>query len=171
MRVFLICCCFTLLLVSGCSIERLALRSMTGLLDNTMIAVMEEEEEVRGRIKQGEKETASVISRHQEEIKILETRLSELQLRFSAQCEEQVLVRDTLPKASLKDYERIKKARKTGVSRVTGNTCEGCNASLSHQVINELKKGDKIMYCDYCGRIVIWDSKTAPTAPTHSPSQ
>jgi len=44
MRIFPICCCFTLLLVSGCSIERLALRSMTGLLNNTMIALMEEED-------------------------------------------------------------------------------------------------------------------------------
>ncbi len=131
-------------------------------VEDEMIAVMEEEEDVRGKIKQGEKETASVISRQQEEMKALEARLTDLQLRFSTQCEEQVRVRDTLSKASLKDYERIKKARKTGVSRVTGNTCEGCNASLSHQVINELKKGDKIMFCDYCGRIVIWDGKAPP---------
>jgi len=128
-------------------------------IEDEMITIMEEEEEVRGKIKQVEKETLSAMGQHQDEITALEARLAELQLRLSAQCEEQVRLKDTLPRASLKDYERIKKARKTGVSRVTGNTCEGCNASLSHQIINELKKGDKIMFCDYCGRIVIWDGK------------
>jgi hypothetical protein len=44
MKTLPVCCGFTLLLLSGCSIEKLALRSMTGLLDNTMIAVMEEED-------------------------------------------------------------------------------------------------------------------------------
>ena len=134
-------------------------------IEDTMIELMEEEEDVRAKVKMCETATASAISRHQTEIKELEAKLAELKQNLEGKNAEYMQVKTQLSKDVVRNYERIKKARKTGISRVTGTTCEGCNASLSPQVINELKKGDKIMYCDYCGRIIIWDGKPAPAEP------
>lgn len=147
---------------------RAMLREIDGLkekkkqVEDTMIDLMEEEEQIRTKIKLGETATASTIAQHQADIKVLEEKLVGLKRDLEEKNAEYAQVKALLSGDIVRAYERIKKARKTGISRVTGMTCEGCNASLSHQVINELKKGDKIMYCDYCGRIIIWDSKAAP---------
>lgn len=130
-------------------------------IEDEIILLMEEEEENRARLKQSENEMQTRISQHQEEIKVLDGKLIFFKEQLEEKTEAHKKARESLPAKVIKEYERIKKSRKTGVARVENTICEGCYATLSHQVLNELKRGDKVMYCDYCGRILIWDRKAA----------
>jgi predicted nucleic acid-binding Zn-ribbon protein len=55
-------------------------------------------------------------------------------------------------------YERARKARRgIGVAEVVDNRCTACNMSLRPQFFQDLKKGDSIMSCESCQRILYYN--------------
>lgn len=56
------------------------------------------------------------------------------------------------------EYERIrKKTKNTPIAEATDGRCEGCQISLRPQFYQDLRKGDKIMTCESCGRILVYN--------------
>jgi predicted nucleic acid-binding Zn-ribbon protein len=56
------------------------------------------------------------------------------------------------------NYERIRKGRGgVAISEVTANRCGRCNIALRPQFFQDLKKNDKIMTCESCGRILYYN--------------
>lgn len=52
-------------------------------------------------------------------------------------------------------YERIRKKRHgVGVSEVVEDRCGACNMALRPQVLQDLRKGEEVLYCEVCGRIL-----------------
>jgi predicted nucleic acid-binding Zn-ribbon protein len=55
-------------------------------------------------------------------------------------------------------YEQIKKKTKgTVVADATEGRCEGCQISLRPQLFQDLKVGDKVIFCELCGRILVYN--------------
>lgn len=62
-------------------------------------------------------------------------------------------------------FTRIIKRNRDGIVAVKGNVCEGCHMILPSQFANEVHRGDKIMFCPYCSRILFYEeSKENETA-------
>ncbi|HVW11611.1 MAG TPA: C4-type zinc ribbon domain-containing protein [Bryobacteraceae bacterium] len=59
------------------------------------------------------------------------------------------------------NYERIRKGRGVAVSEVSSGRCSKCNIALRPQFFQELKKGDQIMTCESCGRILYYNPPQA----------
>jgi len=60
--------------------------------------------------------------------------------------------------ATYQRYERARKARKgIAVAEVVGGRCSGCNISLRPQFFQDLKKGEEIMTCESCQRILYYN--------------
>jgi predicted nucleic acid-binding Zn-ribbon protein len=60
------------------------------------------------------------------------------------------------------NYERIRKGRAgIAISEVTAARCGRCNIALRPQFLQELKKNDKIMNCESCGRILYYNPPQA----------
>jgi predicted nucleic acid-binding Zn-ribbon protein len=60
--------------------------------------------------------------------------------------------------ATLNRYERARKARKgIGVAEVVEGRCSACNLALRLQLFQELKRGDQIMACENCQRILYYN--------------
>jgi predicted nucleic acid-binding Zn-ribbon protein len=54
-------------------------------------------------------------------------------------------------------YERVRKNRHgLALVPVKDETCQGCFVELPPQVINDLMKGDKLMVCERCSRMLCW---------------
>jgi predicted nucleic acid-binding Zn-ribbon protein len=86
--------------------------------------------------------------------KLASTEKDELKLHHER---EKIEVR--LKKQVLSSYERIRKAKGgLAVVPVTREACGGCFKSLPPQKRVEIRKMDKIIYCEACGRILIYDS-------------
>jgi len=61
-------------------------------------------------------------------------------------------------KQSYSAYERIcKKRRGIGVAEATDGLCSACHMSLRPQFFQDLRKGDEVMFCESCGRILYYD--------------
>ena len=54
-------------------------------------------------------------------------------------------------------FERIiKNKQNKGIVAVKGNVCDGCHMILPAQFANEVRKGDNIVFCPYCSRILFY---------------
>lgn len=59
-------------------------------------------------------------------------------------------------------YERVRKGRRgIGVAEAVGGRCSACQMSLRPQFAQELKRGDTIMSCESCQRILYYNPPAA----------
>lgn len=56
------------------------------------------------------------------------------------------------------DYERIRRKTKgTVIAEAVDGRCDACMITLRPQFLQELKQGEKVMYCESCGRILMYN--------------
>jgi predicted nucleic acid-binding Zn-ribbon protein len=130
-------------------------------IEDEMIGIMEEEEKIRGSINDIRTETAEYITKSQARIADLQNESVTLKEKKNAARVELENNFSKLPADVKELYNRIAKSRGRAVCLISDNTCTGCFANLTHQFLNELKKRNRILLCDNCGRILVYnDSKT-----------
>ncbi len=99
-------------------------------------------------VKQKEKEMQADVSRLEEEHK-------SMQAKVSAAEQERASALAVVPDAVLKQYEHIRDVREgVALAAVEGETCGGCNMLLRPALINEVFKGNDLVCCDSCSRIL-----------------
>lgn len=63
-----------------------------------------------------------------------------------------------------REYQRILKAKgDTAIGNLVGDVCQGCFSKLPPQKAHEVRKNNKIIKCEFCGRIIVYypeDQKT-----------
>ncbi len=77
--------------------------------------------------------------------------LGELQAR-------RALIAAEVSPAILKEYDRLRRARRgIAVAEVVDGRCVGCHIGVRPQFMQELRRGDKVMFCESCGRILVYN--------------
>jgi hypothetical protein len=72
--------------------------------------------------------------------------------------EERAAAAAKLPPATLSTYERIrKKWNGLAIAEATNGRCAACQIMLRPQYFQELRKGDQLLTCESCGRILIYN--------------
>jgi uncharacterized protein len=75
----------------------------------------------------------------------------------STQTERKAIAAELTP-AFYSEYERIrKKTRNTPIADATEGRCSACQIALRPQFFQDLRRGDKIMFCESCGRILTYN--------------
>lgn len=97
-----------------------------------------------------------------------ETRIQSEQLARARVEREQVAAE--LPKALSSQYNRISAKIRDGVAvaEARNRSCTACFISLRPQVMAEVRRGDDVITCDNCGRILYW--VPADAVPTEKPA-
>jgi len=68
-----------------------------------------------------------------------------------------------LPKDILSLYDKVGRARNgTAAVAVKNGACGGCYGNLPTQLLNRIKDMDRIITCENCGRILIWQDPKQP---------
>jgi len=90
----------------------------------------------------------------------------------STQSERKAIAAELTP-TFYSEYERIrKKTRNTPIADATEGRCSACQIALRPQFFQDLRRGDKIMFCESCGRILTYnpvidvESDIAPSRQT-----
>ena len=71
--------------------------------------------------------------------------------------ERKKILAEMTPKIAA-EYERIRKGRAgVAIAEVIGGRCSKCNMQVRPQFLQELKRGDSIMICESCKRMLYWN--------------
>lgn len=112
-------------------------------MEKSVAASRQEMEEVKKRVQQGKEEVLARQKTLQEELGILES-------------EREVLC-GSIDQTLLKRYDFIREHRGgLAVSSVVKGVCLACHIGIPPQKFNELIRGDELMECPNCNRIIYW---------------
>ncbi len=135
--------------IRGCEDRILELMGQSEPLDKNVkaaeAALKEERGQVEAEKQRAEKRAAADRARMNE----LQTERGELLSRLSP--------------SVAGNYERIRKGRAgIAVSEAVDGRCSQCHISLRPQFLQELKRGEKLMWCESCSRFLYWNPPKSP---------
>lgn len=138
------------------------IKKNNSVLEDKIISLMEKTEEIEAVAKEKQvqldekkKELAAAELKGNNELVLIEERLQQ-------KGEERKSVVQKVEGDLLTQYERIRKGR-NGIAfvPVRDNSCQGCHMELPPQVISELMKGDAIVTCESCARLLYWEKQVS----------
>jgi predicted nucleic acid-binding Zn-ribbon protein len=126
--------------------------------EDRILELMTESESLDGNVKKAD-------AALQEEKKVVEGEKAGARERTAADQaqldqirHERTEVAAKLPRATMAAYERIrKKHHGSVVAEAAGGRCTACQITLRPQYFQDLRKGDQVMFCESCGRIVYYN--------------
>lgn len=134
-------------------------------------AIKEREEDLRRIGEAMEAKTASLVEREKdfEEAKQLlqgreetaKTRLAELSVERDKLLGGRDEIVSKVPKAVIRQYDRLKGPLVTAVAIIADGTCPACRISLPPQLYNEIRRGDDFHRCPQCRRLIIFKEYAA----------
>lgn len=124
--------------------------------------IEEEIEKIKTATEEKSKEYEQIKTENEPQIKDLQDKISAIDSIIADITKERESVVPKISKHALRTYDLIRKKRKNGnaLSNVTGKTCAVCYKVLEPQLYNEIKRGLKMILCQNCGSIFVWDGDT-----------
>lgn len=135
-----------------------AARKQISTLETQILEQMESFEQAEASLQERADEIAGLNSDREARLKAFdeETQRKSEQLTVSRRDREQVFA--NLPKAMSTMYSRISARIRDGVAvaEARNRSCTACFMSLRPQVMAEIRRGEEIITCDNCGRILYY---------------
>jgi len=114
-----------------------------------MVNVEAREKEVKAAEAELKAETAEIEKEKQEARKVT----AEDQKKLAEWNAKRDVLRHGISEDILRQYERVMKFRGSGLAEVRDHKCMGCQVMLRPQIYNEVRNGEKVMFCESCQRI------------------
>ena len=135
-----------------------AARKQISQLETQILEKMESFEQAETKLKEREPEMARLSAEMEERLKAFEeqTRTQAEQLEFNRKERERLMA--SLPKQMSALYNRISKRIRDGiaVAEARNGSCTACFMTLRPQVMAEVRRGDDVITCDNCNRILYY---------------
>jgi len=107
-----------------------------------------------------EKKLEAEWSEKKKEFGVRSRELEELASRTEAELEEKKSERENKQSALSADnyklYEKLRQNKKRAVVRTLKEVCLGCHRHIPAQLYNEVLKGEKLVFCSNCERILVY---------------
>ena len=127
--------------------------------EDQLLAVMAELEELEEKLAATEQRREEVVKINTEQMSAIQTEIDSIgtKIRIKEDERKNILVR--LDQEVVAVYERIKRGKGSAVVAVRKRACSGCFKALPPQLVQEVRRGDRLLTCDSCGRILIWEDE------------
>lgn len=141
------------------SIEKQNIKETVNSIETKALELMEQLEKLEKEIKTIENFLQETEIKQKE--KSLESKKIEKDLNNNVKIEYKKIkdIEKITDEELLNKYDLIKKNKKTAVAEVKDGICTGCNIGVSTFILEEIRKGEKIIYCELCGRILFENKK------------
>lgn len=119
----------------------------------------EEIQKMQSNVENSTAEYERIKSENEPQIADLKAKIGAIDSNIAEITKERDLVLPKISKQYLRTYDLIRKKRKNGkaISTVNTRTCGICFKVLEPQLINEVKRGIKMILCQNCGSILVWN--------------
>lgn len=127
--------------------------------ETQLIEVIEKIEKMESDIKDFEKRASETKKRNDKELSSLQEKMDSVGTKIQIKESERNNITIRVPKRTISIYERVRKGRGGSVVvAVKKRACGACYKGLPPHLVQELKRGDQIITCDNCGRMLIWQN-------------
>jgi uncharacterized protein len=133
-----------------------AARKQISALETQILEQLEVLEQAEAALKERADEISSLNSDREARLKAFDDETGTIGDRLAIARKEREEVFATLPKAMSGMYARIKARIRDGVAvaEARNRSCTACFMSLRPQVMAEIRRGEEVLTCDNCGRIL-----------------
>jgi predicted nucleic acid-binding Zn-ribbon protein len=129
--------------------------------EDRILVLMEQTEQLEGNVKAAEAALAKEKVHVDGEKDAARKRTAEDQAKLKQLFAERTEVQTALPAPLYAAYERIRKRTAIVVAEASGGRCQACQLELRPQVMQEVRKGDGIFYCENCRRMLYYNPTVA----------
>lgn len=127
-------------------------------LEDRILDLMAESERLEQTLKAAEAALAEERRQVEAEKQQAQRRSEEARRLLDGLSRERQQTVSALPPALYKNYERIRKLRKgVAVAEVVDGRCTACHVVLRLQFYQDLRRGEQVMFCESCGRILYYN--------------
>lgn len=133
-----------------------ALQKQITAFETQIVEIMDELEGVEKELAERAEEIASLDGKRDAALKQFDTALAADQKEFKTETSRRAEAFATLPARMAHVYDRLAQRSRDGiaVAEVVNGSCTACNMQLRPQVQLNVKKGDEIITCENCTRIM-----------------
>ena len=133
-----------------------ALQKQVTTLETKVVELMTAAEEVEKELETRADEINTLDSKRDEALGAFDSEIETHRAELATESAKRETVFITLPAQLASVYDRLAQRSRDGiaVAEVVNGSCAACNMSLRPQMAVEVKKGDKIMTCENCSRIL-----------------
>lgn len=144
-------------------IEALTIRK--GEHETLILETIESFEEITAKLEDDNTYFKEIETERKGRIKELTGQLNSVEKNVKGWDKKRSAIEPNVERRPLSLYNRIRKVVKGGVAVVSvqKNSCGGCFRQLAPQRMLEARRGDALMRCENCGRILVWvETEEAP---------
>ena len=133
-------------------------RKQISTLETQILEQLEQLEQAEASLKERADEVASLNSDREAKLKAFDEQTGTIGDRLAAARKERDEVFANLPKQMSGLYTRINTRIRDGVAvaEARNRSCSACFMSLRPQVMAEIRRGEEVLTCDNCGRILYY---------------
>jgi len=137
------------------------LKADMSVVEEKILMSFDQTDKIKSEIDQEKEVLATEEKKYQEAKQQVESEIEELKKKVQGLEQERQGITPGIEKTMLSRYEKIL-VNKNGLAIVPrqGSSCGGCYMNIPAQVINEIKIGDKIIFCEMCARILYDQDET-----------
>lgn len=119
-----------------------------------LMSVIDESSE---KIEELEKQLAESKANNDNHLRNLRAEMDALESKIEEKKKERKTVAKNIDRRALTMYERIRKGKGgLAVVPLRKRACGGCFKQIPPQMVQQIRRGDRLYTCDSCGRILIW---------------
>ncbi len=125
--------------------------------ETNLLEIIERTEILESSIEEFRKKSIETKKQNDDQLSILQEKMDSVGTKVQMKDDDRQNIIVRVPKRIMSIYERIRKNRGGSVVvTVKKRACGACFKALPPHLIQELKRGDQLITCDNCGRLLIW---------------
>ena len=143
-----------------------ALQKQISAFETTIVEILEEVEGVEKELEERAEEISTLDAKRDAELAVFDKSMSADKKEADKETGHRATAFATLPARLASIYDRLSQRSRDGiaVAEVINGSCSACNIQLRPQVQLNVKKGDEIITCENCTRIMYIAPKSEASA-------
>jgi hypothetical protein len=129
-------------------------------LENRILELMGLAEELEAEIKEKEQNLGEKTDQFAELKISREQEMEKLAAALAELPQQREMLLQEIPGDLVQRYQSARgRMGSRPLARVDKQVCSGCRVGISATVMREIKKGDRLIQCESCGRILHWEEE------------
>jgi len=136
------------------------IKAAVSTAETELLQNMEKVDQMEKDIVTWREKEASIVDNNQKQLQVLQEKMDSIGDKVAEKKQSRKEVIQDISKPIMSTYERVRKGRGgRAVVVVKKRACSACFKALTPKKIQDIKKGNQVLTCDYCGCLLYWDDE------------